>query len=234
MAIKKKRSHTRVYVAIILIAVIAIATVAVVYSTSGHSKSKIVPGVHVGDTFYYNITGESILFTPGANPDAEYPGFSQFNNTNYYKVTITGINGVSVSLSTDWIFFNGTDIKASQTIDLATGQTSNSNDFWGIYPSNLKLNGLLYPDGSSTLMVNSTGSEAFSSGSRPSDYWSTERVLYLTTDPTQSTLQDNTVEVVFDTQTGVLTSLTNIIAFNNPQMNLIITWLLTNSTVWTV
>jgi len=234
MAIKKKQSHTKVYVAIILIAIIAIATVAVIYSTGRHSNSKIVVGVHVGDRFYYNITGESILFTAGADPDAEYPGFSQYNNTNYYEVTITGVNGVSVSLDTDWVFFNGTDIKASQTINVATGQTTNSNDFWGIYAAKLKLNGLLYPDGTSGLIVNSTGTEAFSSGLRPSDYWSTERVLYLTTDPTQSTLQDNTIEVVIDTQTGVLTSLTNIVAYNNPEMNLIITWLLTNSTVWTV
>jgi len=235
MAIKKKQSHTKAYVAIILVAIIAIATVTVAYATYGHStKAKIIVGVHVGDTFYYNITGESILFTAGADPDAEYAGFSQLNNTNYYEVTITAVNGVSVSLNTDWVFNNGTDIQNSQTIDLATGQTTNSNSFWGIYASNLKLNGLLYPDGTSGLIVNSTGNEQFSSGLRTSNYWSTERVLVLSTDPTESTLQDNTIEVTFDAQTGVLTSLNNIIAYNNPEMNLIITWLLTNSTVWSV
>jgi hypothetical protein len=235
MAIKKKQSHTKAYVAIVLVAIIAIATVAVAYATYGHStKAKIIVGVHVGDTFYYNITGESILFTAGADPDAYYTGFSQLNNTNYYKVTITGVNGVSVSLNTDWAFNNGTDIQNSQTINLATGQTTDPQGFWGIYASNLKLNGLLYPDGTAKLIVNSTGSEQFSSGLRTNNYWSTERVNYLTTDPTLSTLQDNTIEVSFDTHTGVLTYLNNIIAYNNPEMNLIITWLLTNSTVWSV
>ena len=42
-------------------------------------------------------------------------------NTDYYKVTITDVNGTTVSMDTLWRFINGTEITVPQTIDLSNG-----------------------------------------------------------------------------------------------------------------
>ena len=235
---KEKVMSTKLIAAIILLAVLCIATAAIVYTTetsSTKSSKLIVPGVHVGDTFFYNITGESVLFTSGANPDSEYPGFSDLNDTKYYEVAITGINGSIVSFSTDWVFKNGTDIQQSQTIDISNGNLGDQNGFWGIYAPNLNVNNLLCPKGGDeNLIVNSTDTQTYANSTRQRNYWSIENVFTNMNDPTGSTDQDNFVGVYFDKQTGMLTTMTNVQEYNNPQMNLIITWQLTNSSVWAV
>ena len=192
--------------------------------------SRIKVGVQVGDTFTYKLTGNSILFGSAAAT----PAFlSEYNNTNYYEVIITGINGSVVSFDTIWQFTNGTAIKNSDWINLVTGNYS--GDFWAIYPSNLKVTNLLYPKESNTeLIVNSTGSQSFSTGDRTTNYWHLENEFTNTNDPTGSTTQVNLIEVYFDKQTGMLDYLDNVQEYNNPQYNILITWQLTSSTVWGV
>ena len=114
MAFKKKSTSTKVYAAIILIVVLAIATAAIVYTatkTSPSSKPAVLVGVNVGDTFTYNITGESILFSASAVSPSY---LVDDNNTDYYQVTITGISGPVVEFNTVWKFTNGTAIHKSQ------------------------------------------------------------------------------------------------------------------------
>ena len=89
MAFKRKSTHTKAYAAIILV-ILAIASVAIVYAVTHSSSKPIVPGVHVGDTFTYKLTGDSILFdTEAVTPAYLY----EYNETNFYEVIITGVNG---------------------------------------------------------------------------------------------------------------------------------------------
>jgi hypothetical protein len=226
----KKAMSKKVYIAIFLLVIlVGIAVVAAIVYTTQTSSSPVVPGVNVGDTFTYKLTGVSVL----GSADAVTPGYlSEYNNTDYYKVTVTGINGSTVSFDSVWRFTNGTEIQKSQWVDLSTG--ADNGDFWAIYAPNLNVNDLLRPKGYDELIVNSTGTQTYSSSTRQTNFWSIENVFTDINDPTGNTQRYDFMGVYFDKQTGMLDTLTNVQEYNNPQYNLIITWQLTNSTVWGV
>ena len=193
------------------------------------SETSLV-GLSVGNTFTYNMTGISIIEN-GSN--AVTPAYlSEYNNTEYYQVTITGINASVVTFNTLWQFTNGTAIPKTEWVNLANG--NDSGDFWGIYAANLNLNNLLRPNGYDNLIVNSTDTQTFTSGVRDRNYWSSDTVFTNVNDPTGSTQQYNYIGVFFDKQTGMLTGLTNVQEYNNPVYSIIITWKLTGTNVWFV
>jgi len=230
MAIRKKSKSKKLIIAIVLVAILAVAAAVVVYSyekTSSPPKSLV--GVQVGDTFTYSITGSS------SNPvsSTDYPGFYQLNQTNYYKVTVTGIDGNTVLLKSDWVFENGTDVQQQQTIDLSNGLMTNSQGFWGLYPTNLKVSDLIYPY-NSTVPVNATLTQAYASGNRALDYYGVSTTQYYANDPTQSTERILYDEVYFDQQTGILTNFNEIQQYNNPQLELEVIYALTSSNVWNI
>jgi hypothetical protein len=231
MAFKKKSRKPLVYLAIILVAILVIAVASIVYVTNQSSPSapkSVVPGLHVGDTFFYKITGYC-----NANPDSVNPDFGLYNNTAYYEVTITGVTGSVVYLNSDWKLTNGTLIQNSAWINLENGNYSGS--FWYIYPPNLNANNLLYPEEQNTaLIVNATSTQTFADSTRPSNYWSGDDVLYNSNDPTGSTQEYDFIQVGFDTQTGIMISLINIQEYNNPPLDLQINWQLTNSSLWVI
>lgn len=222
----KKAISKKVYIAIFLLVILGIATAAIVYMTQPSTSV----GVNVGDTFTYKLMGYSVLFSS----DAVTPAYlSEYNNTDYYQVNITGIKGSVVSFDTVWQFTNGTAVQNSGWVNLESG--NNSGDFWAIYPSNINAKNMLYPKEANTgLIVNSTGAQTYSSGARQTNYWSIENVFTDTNDPTGNTVQDISTSLYFDKQTGMLDELTNIQHYNNPQYNIITTWTLTSSTVWGV
>ncbi len=187
--------------------------------------------LNVGDTFTYKLTGSSVV----GSADVITPAYlSQENETDYYKVTITGINGTHVSLNTLWQFLNGTQVTSSQIIDLSTGIVSDPNGFWAVYTPNLNVNDLLHPNGSDNLIVNSTDTQRFASSTRTRNFWSTEKQSVDTNDPSGNTMRDDYLGVYFDKQTGMLESLTNIQFYTNPEIEITITWQLTSSNVWVV
>jgi hypothetical protein len=232
MAIKKKSRCPKVLIAISLVVILAIASAALVYVSiqSASASKQVVPGVHVGDTFTYALTGDSILYdTEAVTPASLY----YYNETSYYEVIITAVNGFTVSFNTIWAFTNGTSIQNSDWINLETGNYS--GDFWAIYPPNLNVNDRLYPKEANTaLIVNSTGSQPFAAGNRTANYWSIEKEFTNPSDPTGSSTMVSAIDVYFDKQTGMLEYLDDAQDYNNPQYNIIITWQLTNSTVWNV
>ena len=58
----KKAMTKKVYIAIFLLVVIlGIAVVAAIVYITQTSSSSVVPGVNVGDTFTYKLTGVSVL-----------------------------------------------------------------------------------------------------------------------------------------------------------------------------
>jgi hypothetical protein len=228
----KKPITKKVYVAIVLLVILAIATAAIVYATQTFLKSGVTNvkvGVNVGDTFTYKLIGTSDLFSPDAVTPAS---LSEYNNTDYYQVTITGINGSIVSFDTVWQFTNGTAVQTSEWVDLSTG--ADNGDFWAIYASNLNVNNLLRSKGFDGLIVNSTDTQTYTSSTRQRNFWSIENVFTDINDPTGNTQQYNYMSVYFDKQTGMLIDLTNWQEYNNPQYTIIISWQLTNSTVWGV
>jgi hypothetical protein len=228
--LKKQRGiSNKVYFAIILLVVIIAASIAIIYATQIPDQP-ITVGLNVGDTFTYNLKGTSSL-----GLGATLPGyFNQYNDTDYYKVTITNVNASEVTITTEWKFLNGTQINGQQVIDLSTGSKSDPDGFWAVYAANLKVNDLLRPKGFDGVKVNMTDTQTYATSMRTRDFFSMENEFYDITDPTHNTLRYDFTSVYFDQQTGILETLTNYQEYNNPQMVLVITWRLVSSSVWEV
>ena len=231
MAFKKKGSHTKMYIAIILLAVLVAASVAVILATQSPTTKAVAIGVQVGDTFTYHLLGTSNLTSLAAE---DTPGFSVYNNTDNYKITVTNVQGTLVSLDTLWTFKNATSITGSQTIDLSNGNKTESNGFWAIYASNLNVGDLLRPNGFDGVKVNATSTIAYADSARERNFMGIGGESYLATDPTHSTLRYDTTLVYFDKQTGMLETLIWITDYNNPEMREVITWNLVSSSIWAV
>jgi len=232
MAINKKGVNKKVIFAVLLLALIAVgAAAAAVYSYQNHTASASLVGVQVGDRFTYSITGSC----SDTVPNTDYPGFYQLNDTQYYNVTITSVQGDSVSLQTDWVFVDGTDITQQQTIDLSNGMMSDGNGFSFLYPANLKVSDPIYPQmSSSKVLVNATNTQTYASGTRQILYYWASTTQAYTQDPTQNTQRYLYDQIFFDRQTGMLTDFSEIQEYNNPQLELEVIYSLTSSTVWNV
>jgi hypothetical protein len=231
MPLRKKSKSKKPYLAILLLAILVAATGAVLYFTQT-SPTPTTPGVKVGDTFYYTLKGFSNL----VGPDAFTPAWvEQLNDTDYYKVAITGVTGTVVSMDTVWRFKDGTENSSSQSIDVSGKNPSPDAPFWGLYPANLTSNSRLRPLSShDKTIVNSTDTRPFANSIRTINILSIENSFYDPNDPTYSTWRDDYVYVEIDKQTGMLVTYTNIQTYNNPQYSLTISWNLTNSTAWNV
>ena len=229
---RQKGTSKKIYIAIFLLVVLVVAAFALIYYTQeAASVINVVPGVHVGDTFSYSLQGICQLIGLDA---VQPPGFSEYNATDQYKITITAVNGTSVSLDSEWKFTNGTIISDTQTIDLSNGAQTNQNGFWAIYSSNLNQNNPLRPKGYDRLIVNSTDTKQYADSARVRNFWSIDNSFFDTTDPTQSTWRLEHTSVYFDKQTGMLDTLTDIQEYNNPQMRLVVIWKLASTSVWSV
>jgi hypothetical protein len=231
MAFKKKGSNWKVYIAIILLIVIIVSSAAVILVTQTPALKAVALGVQTGDTFTYQLMGTSNLTSLGA---VDTPGFSVYNNTANYKITITNVQGTSVSLNTLWTFKNGSSITGSQTIDLSNGNKTEANGFWAIYASNLNVGDLLRPNGFDGVKVNASSTITYASTTRERNFVGIGGESYLVTDPTRSTLRYDTTLIYFDKQTGMLESLIWITDYNNPEMREVINWTLVDSSVWAV
>jgi hypothetical protein len=193
----------------------------------------VVTGVKTGDTFTYSIKGEYIVGDADAVPP---PGFDQYNATDYYRVTVTAVNGSVVSMDTVWKFQNGTQVDNSVTIDLATGAGGESNQgFYFLYAADLNQYDRLRPySASDHLSVNATDTKPYANETRTRNIWTLENPFFDVTDPTYSRQCDDIVSAAFDRQTGMLDTLTHVQRFNSPQMNTIVTWRLVDTTAWQV
>jgi hypothetical protein len=237
MAFKRKSSSKKIYLAIVLLIVLIAASAAIVYYSQSSSVKATAVGVHVGDTFTYSIQGQSILIGLDA---VEPPGFSVYNQTDYYKVTVADVNGTTVTMATVWRFTNGTEVNGQQTLNLANGVETQQNGFWALYSAGLSKNDIIHPvanplngikDG---LKVNSTDTKTYADSTRTRNIWSLQNEFVDTTDPTLSTYRSEYTTVYFDSQTGMLDTLSNVQQYNNPQMNIIVTWQLTSCSLWNV
>jgi len=224
-----KKSKFKRNLAILLILIVAIAGVAAAYAVL--SVKPVEVGVKVGDTFTYSLQGTSTLTDANAT---ETPGFYQYNQTDYYKITITAVNGTNVSLDTVWKFLNGTEVSAQQTIDIANGDKSDEYGFWALYPANLEKTDLLRPKGFDGYIVNNTDTMTYTSGVRGRCYWFINNQFFDIRDTTQSTLMYDYRQIFFDKETGMRTSFTNYQFYNNPEMQQVITWKLVDTSVWQV
>ena len=229
-----KHLKRKIGIAIVLLVIILVAAAAAFQAVMNSQKpetSVTNPALKVGDTFTYKLNGSSVLGSADVVTPEE---FMQYNNTDYYQVTVTGINGSQVYLDTIWQFTNGTQVTNTQTIDLSTGAIADPAGFSYLYPSNLNVTDKLYPNESTEFVINSTSTQKYNNSTRATNYWATEDQFIDTSDQTGNTMRYDFIAVDFDKQTGMLVGLTRINFFTNPEIELTITWKLTGSNVWSV
>ncbi|MCW4001397.1 MAG: hypothetical protein NWE93_14285 [Candidatus Bathyarchaeota archaeon] len=227
MTYNKKPSHKKLYLAIALIVILVAASAAAVYFATLPKPIKV--GVKAGDTFTYHIQGISVLGVNVTNPDTD---FARYNNTEYFRVTVTSVKNNTVGLATEWKFKNGTVVNDNQEINVASGEKSNEYGYWAVYPSNLAVGDLLRPQGFDGKTVNATDTSTYSSGTRQKNYFYVEGEFSDMTDETQSTYRYDYVGVNFDQETGMMVTMQNWQEYNNPQYRLVILYTLTNTTAW--
>lgn len=199
-----------------------------VFSAPKHNSLDVKVGVHVGDTFSYALMGTAT----GPVPDSINPDFGIYNATLYYNVTVTAINGTKVTLDTNWMLRNGTSFDSPQTIDLASGITSDVNGFYPLYPADMTANETVYPHVYQGVKVNGTDTITYTSGARDSNYYVATGLLYYSQDPTHSTQCSTYDQINFDKQTGMLTDMIDAKDYNNPVLNTEVIWTLTATNAW--
>lgn len=223
----QKKSSKKWLIAIILIVVLSVASAAALYITL--STVRVEVGVKVGDTFTYSIIGTSQLTAANATMT---PGFAQYNQTDYYKITITAVNGEQVSMDTEWKFLNGTSIRNPQTINIGNGNKTDDNGFWAIYPANLNKGELLRPRGYDGQTVNNTDTYTYTSGPRGRCSWHINNQFYDINDQTYGTQMYDYRDIFFDRATGMMTYFANWQIYNNPSKTEVIYWNLKSTSVW--
>ena len=224
----KKQSRLLLIVAVVVIVGILLALVIFLGTQSAQG---LTPGVKAGDEFIYNISGSYV----STDSSAVVPEtFYQANMTEWYKVTVTDVNGTKVSINTKWRFENGTELDITGYVKIESGEVFPSNGFWPIYASNLKVDDIVRPS-RGQLTVNDTNTKEYASGiTRETNSVSWTEELYDRDDPTGSTTLNKVTIIQFDRETGMLVQLTDISIYNNPQLTLTTTWKLIESNVWTV
>jgi hypothetical protein len=225
----QKKSSKKWPIAIALIVIISVATGAALYLTLPEIVVDV--GVKAGDTFTYSLSSQVQLNAANATVD---PGFDQYNQTDYYKITITDVTGTNVSMSCEWRFLNGTSLSYLQSVDIATGAKSDENGFWALYPANLKIGSYLRPRGYDQQTVNNTDTTNYASGSRSRCYWHIENAFTDPSDQSGETMRYDYVNIFFDRQTGMMTSFANWQVYTNPSKAEAIFWTLKSSSVWEV
>ena len=223
-----KKSHTKAYLALLLAIILIVAAGVTAWAVLSSPAPPTV-GLKAGDTFTYSIKGNVMVFEEGTEPSE---GFERFNQTDYFKLTITDVTGTNVSTHSVWRFLNGTELTYDENFDVAKGKENLV--FWAIYPSDLNINSLLRPNGHDETRVNNTYSRAYTSGERETNFWFINTPFQDRLDPTGSTLMYDYRNIYFDRATGMLVSLENFQAFNNPERNEEVVWTLIDTNVWDV
>ena len=225
----KKRSRLRLIVAVAVVIVIVLALV--IFLVAQATPQGVVPGVKVGDEFVYDIKG----FWSSTDPNATMTDYYvQLNMTDWYKITVTDVDGSKVSINTTWRFTNGTELTGTNSVDVDTGTVYPSTAFWAIYAANLKENDRARPTGASPAIVNETTTRDYASGARETNFVSLTQQLYDADDPTGTRTWTEIMNIKFDKQTGILVEFRDISLITNPSITTNIAWTLKESNVWDV
>lgn len=226
----KKRSRV---ILLAILAVIIIIVAFVIFTYLGSQSGLVaVSGVNAGDEFTYDIKG----FWSSPDPDAApSESFLEFNLTEWYKVTVTGVSGAEVSINTTWRFNNGTELEGTGTVNVETGITYPTRGFWAIYAANLRADDYVRPIGPDRSTINETTTRDYGAGgTRETNLISLVLEYYDADDPTYSTTWTEYINTHFDRQTGMLVELRDTNVYTNPQMTLTLLWTIRDTNVWTI
>jgi hypothetical protein len=225
----KKRSRTIIFIAIVTSIIIILSFLIL---TNLSSQGLVAaPGVRKGDEFTYDLKG----YWSSNDPEATIPeNLPQINMTDWFKVTITDVNGADITIETVWHFNNETEITGTGNINVETGIHYPTNGFWGIYASNLKANDFVRPTGPDRSTINQTSTRNYASGTRETNRISLEIKYYDANDPTYTTTWTEYMNTHFDKQTGILVELRDTSVYTNPDQTITLLWTIINTNRWQI
>jgi hypothetical protein len=226
----KKRSRTIIFIAIVTAIIIILAFI--IFTNLGAQSSLAAsPGVRKGDEFIYDIKG----YWSSNDPDLTAPeSVQELNMTDWYKVTVTNVDGAEITLGTIWHFSNGTELTGTGNVNVETGIHYPTDGFWAIYAANLKANDFVRPTGPDRSTINQTSTRDYASGTRETNRISLQLEYYDANDPTYSTTWTEYMNTQFDKQTGVLVELRDTSVYTNPDMTITLVWTIKDTNRWTV
>jgi hypothetical protein len=208
-----------------IVAMLIFALFCLAIFTGKPAQGAVRVGVSSGETFTYNLKG----YYSSSNLTAVIPdSVKQVNDTDWYKVTITGVSGTKVAITTTWHYINGTETIQEGHVDVDTSIYDGS--FWQIFASNLKPGDLVRPDGPGGITLNQTYSQSYNGSTRDTNKLSLT-INYYNVNNTAETYTRNT-NTEFDKQTGMLVSTWD--QSNYSDYTVTITSDLIDSSVWTV
>lgn len=220
----EKRSRM-ILLAILAVIIIIAAFMIYTYLSSQH-------GLNVGDEFTYDIKG----FWSSPDPDVRPSGsFFELNMTERFELNVTEVSDEEVSINTAWLFNNGTEVKATSTINLQTGMTYPSGGFWAIYAPNLEAGDSVRPIGPDRSTINETQTRDYGGGvTRATNLLQLMQESYDANDPTGTRTLTEYTNTHFDKQTGMLVELRYTSVYTNPSMTLTVSWKIRDTSVWNI
>ncbi len=219
----KKRSRAAYLLVIVVFTILILAVI--IFTYLGTTTQARVPGVSLGDTFTYNVTG----FWNASDSNATVPErLLEINQTKSFRVTITNVTDSMVTTRDTWIFKNGTEYNSTGMVNVETGQ--NLGGFWPIVAANLGKNDLLHPAGQNRITVNETISREYPSGTRETNYF---KYKYQGVDDEYGNYSAE-ADYYFDRATGMLVELYDRSTFPSAGTQGAILWKIKESNVWAV
>jgi hypothetical protein len=216
----------KLIITIVMLVIAVSIAIAVILSVQEPTET-VVTGVVAGNVFTYNLKAYTTVNEGNVTLP---PAPSEYNMTEWYRITITSVSGPKTSFNTTWHFINGTEIERAGYVNVLTGE--DNQVFWAIYPANLTLNQLVAPSGTDGNIVNQTETKSYKAGDRATNIMTLQNEFPDASNPTR--VCDDYLYVHFDKVTGMLVELKDMQLYSDPQVILTYDWVLINSNVWTV
>jgi len=185
------------------------------------AQTQTVVGVTQGNVFEYDMSS-SFSSTLTSTPPAE---LVELNQTEWIRVTVTGVSGSQISTQVTTHYRNGTEISSDGSSDIETGEGSGGPPFIG---ANLGKNDLINPSASEPWYINETVTRTYNDIPRETNHLRLEH-----TEQSDNVGEYTQIyEYYFDKSTGALVEYTSEISFTGQTS--ITQSKLTSSNVWLV
>ncbi|MCW4044742.1 MAG: hypothetical protein NWE94_04405 [Candidatus Bathyarchaeota archaeon] len=190
------------------------------FTMLAQAKTAVV-GVSEGNVFEYDM----VAYWTSTYTDTVPAEVSAYNQTEWIRVTITGVSGTRISMRVTTHYRNGTEIGAEGFSDVETGEGSEGPPFIG---ANLGRNDLVNPSAAEKWYINETVTRTYKEGTRETNHL---KLQYVETDSTVGEFT-RMYDYYFDKRTGALVEYTSQVSYSG--FSNIIKSKLTSSNVWVI
>ena len=185
------------------------------------AQTQTVVGVTQGNVFEYDMS-TSFSSTSTSTPPAE---LVELNQTEWLRVTVTGVSGSQILTQITTHYRNGTEISSDGSSDIETGEGSGGPPFIG---ADLGKNDQINPSASEPWYINETVTRTYNDAPRETNHLRLEHTEESDTVGEFTQIYD----YYFDKSTGVLVEYTS--EFSYTGLTSITRSKLTSSNVWLV